>query len=86
MFYIGALPALLALVLRVLLPESPRWLAVHRPPGRGRPRAVADRAETQKSTGQPLPPPQPVIATSDRRASLSDLFGESICGARWSSG
>ncbi len=29
MFYIGALPALLALVLRLLLPESPRWLAVH---------------------------------------------------------
>src|SRR6516225_9057728 len=29
MFVIGALPALLALVLRSLLPESPRWLAVH---------------------------------------------------------
>jgi len=63
-------------VLRVLLPESPRWLAVHHRP------AEADRAlslieaETQKSTGQPLPPPQPVTATSDRRASLSDLFGE----------
>jgi putative MFS transporter len=76
MFYIGALPALLALVLRVLLPESPRWLAVHNR------LAEADRAlslieaETQKSTGQPLPPPQPVVATSDRRASLSDLFGE----------
>ena len=51
MFYIGALPALLALVLRALLPESPRWLAVH---GRA---AEADAAlsmiesETQKSTG-----------------------------------
>ena len=51
MFYIGALPALLALVLRALLPESPRWLAVH---GRT---AEADAAlsmierETQKSTG-----------------------------------
>src|SRR5436190_22810728 len=29
MFVIGALPAFLALVLRRLLPESPRWLAVH---------------------------------------------------------
>ena len=29
MFMIGALPAILALLLRRLLPESPRWLAVH---------------------------------------------------------
>src|SRR5436190_6827182 len=27
MFYLGVIPAVLALVLRVLLPESPRWLA-----------------------------------------------------------
>ena len=32
-------------------------------------------SETQKSTGQPLPPVQPVVATTDQRASLSDLFG-----------
>jgi putative MFS transporter len=50
MFVIGALPALLALALRSLLPESPRWLAVH-----GR-HAEADAAmtlierETQKRT------------------------------------
>jgi putative MFS transporter len=75
MFYIGALPAILALVLRSLLPESPRWLAVH-----GR-QAEADAAlsmierETHASTGQPLPPIQPVTATSEQPASLSDLFG-----------
>ena len=75
MFYIGALPALLALVLRALLPESPRWLAV-----RGRP-AEADAAlsmiesETQRSTGAPLPSVQPALATTNQRASLSDLFG-----------
>jgi putative MFS transporter len=75
MFYIGALPAILALFLRVLLPESPRWLAVH---GRA---TEADAAltmieqETQKATGQPLPPVQPVVSTRDQRASWSDLFG-----------
>jgi putative MFS transporter len=75
MFWIGALPAILALFLRVLLPESPRWLAVH---GRT---AEADAAlslierETEKATGQPLPPPQPVVSTRDQRASWADLFG-----------
>jgi len=76
MFYLGAIPAVLALVLRVLLPESPRWLAT-----RGR-AADADQAvslierETERTLGQPLPPPKPVTATSQQRATLSDLFGE----------
>jgi len=74
MFYIGALPAILALFLRVLLPESPRWLAVH-----GR-HAQADAVvstierETEKEVGK-LPPVQPVVSTRERRASFSDLFG-----------
>ena len=75
MFVLGALPALLALVLRQLLPESPRWLAEH-----GR-HAEADaamsliEAETEKATGQPLPPLQPVTAVATKPASLADLFG-----------
>jgi MFS transporter, putative metabolite:H+ symporter len=75
MFVIGALPGLLALVLRRLLPESPRWLAV-----RGR-HAEAEAAmkliesETQRATGQPLPPPKPVVSTLKKPASLADLFG-----------
>jgi putative MFS transporter len=31
--------------------------------------------ETERSTGQPLPPVQPVVSTLNQRASLTDLFG-----------
>lgn len=58
MFYIGALPALLAFVMRFMLPESPRWLVQ-----KGR-YAEADRIITEieqsiTSTGKVLPPPNP---------------------------
>ena len=77
MFYIGAAPAILALFLRLLLPESPRWLAV-----RGR-AAEADATlreierQTEDRTGKVLPSVQSVIVTNDQRASWSDLFGPS---------
>ncbi len=57
MFYLGALPAVIALVLRFVLPESPRWLA-----SRGRV-AEAEKAMkkiedgVEKAYGRPLPPP-----------------------------
>ena len=87
MFYIGALPAILALVLRALLPESPRWLAVH---GRT---AEADAAlslierETQKvhrAAAAAGAAGGRDDATSARRCPTCS--GRSICGARWSSG
>jgi putative MFS transporter len=75
MFVIGALPAFLALVLRRLLPESPRWLAVHGRNAEAETAIALIEAETEKAIGKPLPPPQPVVATLDKPASWSDLFG-----------
>src|SRR6516162_3780389 len=75
MFVIGALPALLALVLRSLLPESPRWLAVHGRHAEAEAAMSLIEAQTQKATGAPLPPVKPVVSTADKPAALADLFG-----------
>jgi putative MFS transporter len=75
MFVVGALPALLALVLRRLLPESPRWLAVRGRNSEAQAAMALIETETQKATGRPLPPVKPVVSTLDKPASISDLFG-----------
>src|SRR5215470_16652637 len=75
MFVIGALPAFLALALRSLLPESPRWLAVHGRNAEAEAAMTLIERETQKATGAPLPPVKPVVSTADKPAALADLFG-----------
>ena len=75
MFAIGALPGLLALLLRRLLPESPRWLAVHGRHSEAEAAMAYIESETHKATGEPLPPVKPVVSTPDKPASLADLFG-----------
>src|SRR2546430_6148083 len=67
MFVIGALPAILALLLRRLLPESPRWLAVH---GRkAEAEAAVSLIERETGKAQPLPP--------DRKSTRSELQSQS---------
>jgi MFS transporter, putative metabolite:H+ symporter len=76
MFLLGALPGLLALILRRVIPESPRWLAT-----RGR-YAEAESAmkrieqAVETATGQPLIPAKPSIPVVQKPASPADLFGQ----------
>jgi MFS transporter, putative metabolite:H+ symporter len=74
MFVFGAIPAILVLFLRRVLPESPRWLA-----NAGRLKE-AEAAITQiehevEKSGKPLPPVQPGLKVARKDASVSDLFG-----------
>jgi putative MFS transporter len=75
MFIVGAAPALLALMLQWLVPESPRWLAVVGRNAEAEAALALIERETEASTGQKLPPPQPVVATQSRAPSWADLFG-----------
>src|SRR5437660_11996557 len=75
MFVIGALPGVLTLALRSLLPESPRWLAVHGRHAEAEAAMAHVQSETEKATGRPLPPPKPVVSTLNKPASPADLFG-----------
>jgi MFS transporter, putative metabolite:H+ symporter len=75
MFVLGAIPAVLALVLRRLLPESPRWLAVRGRTAEAEGALAVIERETERATGKPLPVPQPVSAPRSPDASWADLFG-----------
>ena len=75
MFYIGGLPALLALFMMRLMPESPRWLASRGRMDAAKTTLIDIEGRVQRATGAPLPPVVDVDVTlSSKQASWSDLF------------
>jgi putative MFS transporter len=74
LFLVGALPALLTIVLRRVLPESPRWLAQQ---GRT---AEADRVVgmIEAASPMPLPPPAPRPAPYQKRGHWTEMFSPEL--------
>ena len=76
LFFVGGIPALLALVMMRNLPESPRWLAARGRAGEAGHAMAFIEARVSAATGAPLPAPRPVLKTLGlRRPSWGDLFG-----------
>ncbi len=58
---LGTVGAIVVWPLRLLIPESPRWLAAHGKLDRAEKIVSRLEAQVERETGKPLPPPEPVL-------------------------
>ena len=86
MFLVGAVPAILALFMQRLLPESPRWLAVRGRDNEAEASMSYIERETEKSSGKPLPSAQPLLPRINNQLLGQTFSALSISDARWLSG
>jgi MFS transporter, putative metabolite:H+ symporter len=75
MFFIGALPIIVAMLIPALLPESPRWLASRGKLESARSAMRRIESEIEQSTGTALPTPTDNVPADVKRPSWRDVLG-----------
>ncbi len=78
---VGTVGAVVVWPLRLLIPESPRWLAAHGKPDAAKKILAGLEEKVERETGKPLPPPQPVTYRPPHKVGrYSQIFGPEYLG------
>jgi putative MFS transporter len=73
---LGSVAALVVWPLRMMIPESPRWLAAHGKLAEADKVVANIEARVERERGEPLPPPEPVVHRPPHKVGrYSQIFG-----------
>ena len=75
MLVLGGLPAIAAIAMWKIIPESPRWLASRRRYEEAEEALSFIEQQVETTTGQALPKPEAWVHAEDKPGSFRDLFG-----------